>query len=55
MTGLSHGLISWLIGQGGGDDLRDRRLIAWFSAGDVQPAHGRGVDAANSLEPISIQ
>jgi len=30
MTGLSHGIISWFIGQGAGEDLRDRRLVAWL-------------------------
>lgn len=30
MTGLSHAVIGWFIGQGGGSALRDRRIIAWM-------------------------
>lgn len=30
MTGLSHAMISWTIAQGGGDKLRDRRIITWM-------------------------
>lgn len=51
MTGLSHGVISWFLGQGGGGSLRDRRIIAWMGVMPDIDALAYPVGMIPSLDP----